>query len=69
MIKCETPERCRISANGPGMTTCAYYPPIYDGYGNNINPDRNITTSPMRCATCGKEWIEKSGGWDEKEQA
>lgn len=56
--QCETPALCRIQANGPGWTTLAYYPPIYDGYGNNTNPDMNKTYQPMRCNTCGKEWNE-----------
>lgn len=38
------------------MTTMLYYPPIYDGHGNNLNPDRNTTHSPVRCSTCGKKW-------------
>jgi hypothetical protein len=38
------------------MTTLAYYPPIYDGHGNNLNPDMNKTYNTLRCSTCGKEW-------------
>lgn len=41
------------------MTTLAYYPPIYDGYGNNVNPDLNTTTYRRRCSTCGKEFVEQ----------
>jgi hypothetical protein len=54
--KCETPERCRIQVTGESMTTLAYYPPIYDGHGNNLNPDMNKTYNTLRCSTCGKEW-------------
>lgn len=38
------------------MTTCAYYPPVYDKHGNNINPDRNLTSGSIKCSTCNKEW-------------
>lgn len=39
-------------------TTCVDYPPIYDKYGNNINPDRNTTTYHYECGNCGKTWDE-----------
>ncbi len=55
-MKCDTPDKCRIVENGPSMTTLAYYPPIHDGHGNNLNPDRNTTTHPVRCTMCGEEW-------------
>ena len=48
-------EDCRILNHG-GSTTLAYYPPIYDKNGVNINPDKNITTSILECLTCGKMW-------------
>ena len=38
------------------MTTCAYYPPIYDKHGNNTNPDMNSTSGPVDCLTCKKHW-------------
>lgn len=57
---CETPDKCRIRP-GMSMTTLAYYHPIYDGFGRNINPGRNTTTTLMKCHMCGKEWIEKTG--------
>jgi len=50
-------EDCRIQESG-GSTTCMYFPPIYDKYGNNINPDGNITTYHMKCSTCGTSWID-----------
>jgi len=55
---CGTPDKCRIQEVSSGMTTCAYYPPIYDEYGNNLNPDRNITRYTMRCTACGKEFTK-----------
>lgn len=55
--KCNTPQKCQIQETHSSIT-CAYYPPIYDGYGNNLNPDRNTTTRKLHCNTCGKEWTE-----------
>lgn len=54
MTECKTPDKCRIQATGPSMTTLVYYPPVYDGHGNNLNPDRNKTYEPRVCITCGK---------------
>lgn len=39
-----------------GITTCAYYPPVYDKHGNNINPDGNVTSGTMSCYACKREW-------------
>jgi hypothetical protein len=49
-------EDCRFRECGPAMTTAAYYPPTYDKYGNNLNPDGNITTQQIACTVCGKVW-------------
>ena len=49
---CPTPDRCRIEA-GPSVSTCVHYPPVYDGNGNNLNPDANTSHTPKRCLTCG----------------
>jgi len=48
---------CRIQ-DGGGMQTMAYYPPVYNAQGVNINPDMNVTTYNRRCTTCGKSWTE-----------
>lgn len=53
--ECER-EDCRFQQTSPGMTTCMYYPPIYDKYGNNTNPDMNITTYNIKCSVCEKEF-------------
>lgn len=58
---CTDPTVMRHTPNGPGSVTCAYYPPVYDGSGNNLNPDRNVTTQGWRCLTCGAVWTEKNG--------
>lgn len=50
---------CRFLNHG-GSTTSAYYPPIYDKNGVNTNPDMNITTSALKCLTCGKRWRGKT---------
>lgn len=50
---------CMITEDGPGMTTMAYYPPVYNKQGVNTNPDMNITTYPRRCLACGKSWTEQ----------
>lgn len=52
---------CRFG-NGPAMTTAAYYHPVYDKHGNNLNPDMNTTTSTVWCYTCGREWTYISQG-------
>jgi hypothetical protein len=44
---------CVLRQEGASCTTLAYYPPVYEN-GININPDKNITYSEMRCNTCGK---------------
>ena len=56
MIDCKNKDDCRIM-QGPAVTTCAYYPPVYDGHGNNTNPDGNTTTSKSECLTCGRKWV------------
>ncbi len=50
---CEKPTE---RSGGMGHTTCVYYPPIYNKYGNNINPDRNMTTSYWECLECKKQY-------------
>ncbi len=49
-------KECRLMF-GPGRTTCAYYPPVYDKHGNNLNPDGNVTSGDCSCGTCGKQWV------------
>lgn len=47
---------CRFRENGPSTTTAMYFPPTYDKYGNNTNPDGNITSGQLVCSTCGGTW-------------
>lgn len=42
---------------GMATTTAMNYDPIYDKNGNNLNPDGNITTSTVSCATCDRQWV------------
>lgn len=49
-------KECRFQEDGMSMTTCAYYPPVYDKHGNNINPDRNVTSGAIRCTVCERKW-------------
>ena len=47
-----------------GNVTLTYYPPTMDTLGNNINPDKNITTNNQKCNACGKSWTERwQGGY------
>ena len=50
---------CMITENGPSSTTAAYYPPVFDKMGENVNPNINITNHPRRCLSCGKSWTEE----------
>ena len=43
---------------GISLTTLAYYPPTYNEYGENINPDRNTTRTEYTCHECGTKWSE-----------
>lgn len=52
---CDRPNDCRIQ-QGTASSTCAYYPPVYDGHGRNLNPDRNVTRYLESCSTCGRSW-------------
>ena len=45
--------------DGGGTSTCAYYPPIINAQGVNVNPDMNIRTYNRRCNSCGKSWTEQ----------
>ena len=46
---------CRFTSSG-GMTTCMYYPPVYNKEGINLNPDMNSTVATVSCTTCKKNW-------------
>jgi hypothetical protein len=50
---------CRLTPDGPSSKTLGHYPPVWDKNGNNLNPDMNILTRPLRCLSCGKSWIEE----------
>ena len=46
---------CRFEM-GMSMTTCMYFPPVYDKHGNNLNPDGNITSGKISCRVCNRRW-------------
>jgi hypothetical protein len=41
-----------------GQTTLVHNPMTYDGQGNPINGNKNITTTNKYCKACGKRWTE-----------
>ncbi len=51
--KCE--KDCRFHY-GMSSTTAAYYPPVYDKHGNNVNPDGNVTRGTVSCSVCNTKW-------------
>ena len=46
---------CRFSTSF-GITTAAFYTPVYDNAGVNTNPDMNITSTTVNCSVCNKSW-------------
>ena len=50
---------CRIQDVG-AFKTLAYYAPIYNSVGENVNPDANTTICHQRCLTCNAVWKVKS---------
>ena len=53
-------EDCCFAECGSATTTAAYYAPVYDKHGNNLNPDGNITTRNITCGVCGKMWTSST---------
>ena len=53
---CEKPTK---RTGGGGTVTAAYYQPIYDEKGDNINPDRNTRTSNWHCNECGNDYVTR----------
>ena len=52
-------EDCKFIENG-GIETLAYYPPVYDKNGVNINWNKNKVRFIVDCISCGKKWAGKS---------
>lgn len=46
---------CRYTY-GPSFSTMAYYHPVYDKNGNNVNPDMNTSYGSVSCTTCNRKW-------------
>lgn len=64
MFECDCKDKSKSKSkstyysNGSMMMTTAYYPPVYDRDGNNINPDRNKSTSRYICNMCGAKSVQ-----------
>ena len=52
---------CRITVQS-SYQTAAYYPPVYDKDGANLNPDQNTSYEDIRCLSCGKSWRREKYG-------
>ncbi len=52
-IACD--KECQFQ-EGPSYRTAMGWTPTYDKEGRLLNSDPNITTTDVRCTTCGKEW-------------
>lgn len=52
---------CRFLESCTSQTDM-YYPPIYNKFGRNTNPDMNITYGTVRCLTCNKRWSTATQG-------
>jgi hypothetical protein len=48
-------KECRFNV-GISTVSAAYYPPVYDKNGINVNPSRNTSTTKYNCQVCGKHW-------------
>lgn len=61
---------CRFMELGPTTSTLAFYTPVYDKEGRNINPDSgNIVRGKTKCLTCQKMWYhETKNGWTKFEE-
>jgi hypothetical protein len=51
-------EDCKFIESG-GTETLAYYPPVYDKNGVNINWNKNKVRFIVDCLSCGKKWSGK----------
>lgn len=54
-LTCDCDGDCLIE-QGYTMSTMAYYPPVYNKDGVNINPDRNSHATNYSCRTCNRRW-------------
>lgn len=51
----ECDKDCRFHY-GVSVTTAMYYSPVFDKYGNNLNPDGNTTSGEITCSVCERKW-------------
>jgi hypothetical protein len=52
-------KECRFDV-GMSTTTLAYYAPVYDKNGVNLNQDGNTSTTHYHCRVCGKSWMTQT---------
>lgn len=57
--QCPYCKKPTVRTGGMSTVTAMYFQPRYDEKGNNINPDRNISTSNWNCEGCGKNYQTK----------
>lgn len=50
---------CRFHSSAY-ISDAVYYSPVFDKHGNNLNPDRNVTTYQINCSVCNKKWEASS---------
>lgn len=55
---CGDQARTKVSS----MSTCVFYPDIYDGEGRLISKDRNTTMVVWKCNRCGEIYEEVERG-------
>ena len=53
-----------IRTQGMSMVTSMYFPPTFNEKGENINPDRNVTTSEWYCNNCKKRYSTSGNIFD-----
>lgn len=60
-------KNCQFMEIGPTTSTLAYYEPIYDKEGRNINPPSgNIVRGKTKCLTCNKQWHHETSSGSTK---
>ena len=57
-------EDCLFEPVGAAWKTDVYYQPRYNRKGENINPDRNVTSGEVACVKCGALWKYTQCGLD-----
>lgn len=56
ITQCPYCKKPTIRTSGEVISTCVYYPPIYDENGVNTNPDRNTSRTVWHCYECKQDY-------------